>query len=40
MKQLEDLTKETKILVSLNPLVYKTLDELMNLWWRDSLKKN
>ena len=40
MKQLEDLTKETKILVSLNPLVYKTLDELMNLWWRDSLKEN
>lgn len=40
LMQLEDLTVDMKILVSLSPLKYVTLKELLPSWWRDDLKKN
>lgn len=40
MKQLEDLTVDTEILVSLEPFKVVKLNELLPSWWRDDLKKN
>lgn len=37
IKQLGDITKNTEILVSLNPLKVIKIDEILNEWWRDDL---